>query len=47
MDKDIFMSGDSGNSSIASCPALMQNKDGPEPSVAALMNGNNNKEPGV
>lgn len=44
MDKDIFMFGDSGNSSIASMlPALMQNK-GMDPNlVAALMNGNNNK----
>ena len=39
MDKDIFMFGDSGNSSIASMlPALMQNK-GMDPNlVAALMN---------
>ena len=44
MDKDIFMFGDGGNSSIASMlPALMQNR-GMDPNlVAALMNGNNNK----
>ena len=44
MDKDIFMFGDGGNSSVASLiPALMQNR-GMDPNlVAALMNGNNNR----